>query len=255
MSRKVEANPSRRAQHRDWKRQLDELDDELCRWLSVPVDLQWQARRRVEILGEIQEVTDLEMEDDEVEAEGESEKVSPKTEPSRSRLKGLQVVTTMLLESPFIREKATKDVIRRAAHAGTEFTEKECTVAAHLVNQLRPYNPKRVFIDDDEAPVKHFAIMAPIVMIANQVLMIAGNSNFCRKPVPEISVADRHALYLNALSMYEVFGSSLPGHFDMYDEQGKIITNAKQIQSTQESRNILISSIFNLDVIQEECRR
>ncbi|KAF9581408.1 hypothetical protein BGW38_001590, partial [Lunasporangiospora selenospora] len=107
-----------------------------------------QDERQAENLGEIQEDTDSEMEDDEVEAEGGSEQVSSKTDPSQSRLKGLQAVTSMLLESLFVREKVTKNGIQRAAHAGTEFTEKECTVAAHLVDQLRPYVLKRVVIED-----------------------------------------------------------------------------------------------------------
>ncbi|KAF9581670.1 hypothetical protein BGW38_001224, partial [Lunasporangiospora selenospora] len=56
----------------------------------------------------------------------------------------------MLQESPFVYEKVTKDDIWRAAHAVTENTEKECAVAAHLVNQLRPFVPKLIVIEDDE---------------------------------------------------------------------------------------------------------
>ncbi|KAF9575475.1 hypothetical protein BGW38_008227, partial [Lunasporangiospora selenospora] len=173
-----------------------------------------------DILDEMQEDEDInDSGDDDEDGDAEEEKVVPtEKEPSRNRLRGLQAVIKMLLESPFITKPITKDDIQSAAHVGTEFTDSESAVAAILVNQLRPYVPKRRVVEDDndakkegsskatkrtKEPAKHFALMAPIVMIANQTLRIAGYSSYCRKLIPQISVASQHALHLNAPSIYE----------------------------------------------------
>ncbi|KAF9079002.1 hypothetical protein BGX27_007280, partial [Mortierella sp. AM989] len=89
----------------------------------------------------------------------------------------------MLIESPFIEKDVAIQDVLDAAHAGSKFTMEECVVVARIANVLRPFTPKQVPLKDQDcedgedkdsvktgtrAPVAHFALRAPIVVIANQ---------------------------------------------------------------------------------------
>ncbi|KAF9944762.1 hypothetical protein BGZ70_004368, partial [Mortierella alpina] len=83
-------------------------------------------------------------------AKGSDDRIQRK-DSSAKRIRALQSVLKMLLESPKSGVVSPQDV-QAAAFKGTEFDNHECTVVANLANQLRPYVPKRRPKPTDASP-------------------------------------------------------------------------------------------------------
>ncbi|KAF9935643.1 hypothetical protein BGZ70_006908, partial [Mortierella alpina] len=81
-------------------------------------------------------------------------------ESSSSRLRALESVLVMLVQSPHIENEVVDgNWVRKCAYKGQRFTEEECAVVAQLANTLRPFTPKRRIKDDGyyEDAVAHVA--------------------------------------------------------------------------------------------------
>jgi len=92
---------------------------------------------------------EIEEEEQEEEEEGEKEEGETVKESIRARLRSLEAVTKVLLESPCLDRPVDVAWVRETAFKGDEFTEKECAVVVQLVNFLRPFTPKRRLKSDD----------------------------------------------------------------------------------------------------------
>ncbi|KAF9554471.1 hypothetical protein EC968_009644, partial [Mortierella alpina] len=116
-------------------------------------------------------------------------------ESSAARLRALEGVLMMLIESPHITRKVNEGWVRKTAFKGGDaFTKEECRVVANLANALRPYAHQK---DGSQAKGPgHVAQCAAIVRIANVVLDGTGYSQFCQKDAPIISPASLHGLAL-----------------------------------------------------------
>src|SRR5690349_6536094 len=94
-------------------------------------------------------------------------------ETPRKRLRALQAVLKILVESPCLQKDVDVNWVRKTAHSNSNFTTNECKVVAKLANLLRPFTPKRSYDDDEEKfkdPPAHVVLRAPLVTIANAVL-------------------------------------------------------------------------------------
>lgn len=187
-------------------------------------------------------------------------------------MQGLQAITKMLIESPYITKNITVADVHGATRSGTTFTQHECDVVVQIANMLRPFAPKRVPVKLDEsdkdhdgsdsmnstsrikAPATHFMLCAPIVIMANQVLRATGYHKFCRQLAPEISTGSLQALQLSAQGLYEVLGSSSAGLFDMHDSNNAVITNKISIKSTPTGKDVAFSNFFDLNKIRRICK-
>jgi hypothetical protein len=161
----------------------------------------------------------------------------------------------MLVESP-CELSITSETIQQSAHKGTVFSDKECHVAQHIANWLRPYVPRRVqseMRDGTRPAAAHFLLRSPVAIIANNVLRATGYSQFCRKLFPEVSPASVHGLQIGAPSLYEIFGDSINGDFDIKDHNHNTITNLTMIKSTEEGRRAIFSNFFDVDRIEQIC--
>ncbi|KAF9557901.1 hypothetical protein EC968_007396 [Mortierella alpina] len=159
-----------------------------------------------QLLGEAEDDDDEEKDDDdndENEAkEGETATVGEadhcQKESSRQRLKGLQAVLKMLLESPSIQETINCKWVRESGFAKEDFTDRECEVVAFLANTLRPYVPKVKHDDQGRTmqPPAHVAMRASFVSIANSIVRAAGYPEFARRISPQVSAGTTQALHL-----------------------------------------------------------
>ncbi|KAF9969632.1 hypothetical protein BGZ75_002709, partial [Mortierella antarctica] len=122
-------------------------------------------------------------------------------EPSRARLRSLQSVLRVLLESDNIHDQVNRAWVRKTAHKDSDFSDKECDVVAHIANVLRPYVPRRRPSTDgnkSKASIGHVCLRAPLVLIANTVLQMTGYVDFTRRISPQISIGKPHALSFGA---------------------------------------------------------
>ncbi|KAF9951037.1 hypothetical protein BGZ65_006228 [Modicella reniformis] len=196
--------------------------------------------------------------DDDYEDDIDVQDDTTKKEPSRSRLKALQAVLRMLLESPTINRKITKDYVKRSGFIGNDFSENECQVVADIANALRPYVPKRrasASGSKTQDPIAHVALRAPLVIIANTILRATGYSEFTRRMTPQSSAASVHALPLGAVGMYETFCSSEPRQFDVHDINGLPLTAYRNITSVPENKRAVFAAFFDLHKIDTICRK
>ncbi|KAF9970392.1 hypothetical protein BGZ75_002297, partial [Mortierella antarctica] len=147
-------------------------------------------------------------------------------EPSRSRLRALQSVLKVLLESNKIKDPINRSWVRKTAHKDSDFTDVECDVVAHIANVLRPYIPRRrpgTEEDKSRTSLAHVCLRAPLAIIANTVLRMTGYVDFTRKISPQISTGRPHALSIGATGIYEVLCSE-KGGFSIEDSHGNQIT-------------------------------
>ncbi|KAF9969012.1 hypothetical protein BGZ75_003210, partial [Mortierella antarctica] len=143
-----------------------------------------------QLLGEDED--DDELEEEEVVAKPvcstamEIDKVCPEQkESSRARLRALQSILKMLLESPRLQETVNGEWVRKSGFAKEEITDLECEVVADLTNKLRPYIPKRQGQGGKDKPIAHVAIRAQFVLIANSIVRAAGYPDFSRQISPQ----------------------------------------------------------------------
>ncbi|KAK3816156.1 MAG: hypothetical protein J3Q66DRAFT_431801 [Benniella sp.] len=137
-----------------------------------------------------------------------------------------------------------------------EITDHECSVIARIANILRPYVPKRRELPDgtfvDHLP--HVALRAPLALIANRALLIAGYNHFTRRITPLISADTVHGLALGAVGMYEVLCSSQPGRFDVRDAEGNSLTNVLNITRYPANKEAIFGAFFDMRRIKAVCK-
>ncbi|KAI8361692.1 hypothetical protein B0O80DRAFT_165575 [Mortierella sp. GBAus27b] len=192
---------------------------------------------------------------DEVAMEIDDEEAKPK-EPSRARLRSLQAVLKMLVESPNISHDINWSWVKKSGYKGNDFTEKECRVVAYLANLLRLFIPKRRPRADGKGyqdSLAHVALRAPIVLIANSVLRAAGYPEFTRRNAPQTSSASLHGLQLGAVGLYEAFCGRGERQFDVQDASKNPLTNYITLQSSPENKRAIFESFFNMRKVEKVC--
>jgi hypothetical protein len=175
----------------------------------------------------------------------------------RSRLKALQAVARMLLESNDLQEPVNGGWVKKSGHIGNDFTPDECHTVAHIINALKPYVPPRrprTTGTGTEKSIAHVCLRAPLVILANCVLRACGYPAFCRSIAPSVAVGGVYALPLSATSIYEIFGSR-SANFDIRDSQNQILTDAKKAVTPKENKRAVFASLFDITRIEDECQR
>ncbi|KAF9572841.1 hypothetical protein EC968_009406 [Mortierella alpina] len=177
-------------------------------------------------------------------------------EPTRARLKSLQAVLSTLLETSNEDETLDRQLVKRRAYRGSNFTDAECDVVVQLARLLRPYVPKRRPSKDGsktQAAIAHVALRAPLILIANAVLRITGYAEFTRRLSPQVSVGAHHALAMGAVGLYEVLCGS-NGAFMVKDRHGDPITNRAQITADPENKNAVFGAFFDRTRVDKICK-
>ncbi|KAG9067124.1 hypothetical protein KI688_011905 [Linnemannia hyalina] len=109
--------------------------------------------------------------------------------PASSHLIPLQVVTRILLEDPYITGEVMTDMVADILHDPEKFTGEELDAVVHIVNQLRPYTPKKCKIGNKDLFPKHILTVGPLAFICNSFLRAAGYQEFTRNSAPPIRQA------------------------------------------------------------------
>ncbi|KAF9953804.1 hypothetical protein BGZ70_000114 [Mortierella alpina] len=178
-------------------------------------------------------------------------------EPPRSRLRALQSVLRMLLESPHLSKPIDANWVKKTSFKGSNFTLQEREVVAFLANTLRPYVPKRRRVPGcrkkTEKPLSHMVLQAPMVILANNILVATGYQDFTRKPMPHVSAGALHGLALGAVGFYEVLCASGPGHFDCQDADGQPLTNYKAVTKNAGNKEAVLGAFLDLPKIHRIC--
>ncbi|KAF9974237.1 hypothetical protein BGZ75_000912, partial [Mortierella antarctica] len=188
----------------------------------------------------------------------DDDSISTEKEPTRARLKALQVLLKMLVESPHIEDEINTAWVRRSGFAKDEFSDKECSVVAELANLFRPYTPKRRPAQEGsktEKSLAHVALRAPFVLIGNAILRASGYPEFTRKIAPQISAGSVHAMQLGPVGFYEAFCSENENQFDIQDSTGNRITSVKAVTSPPSNKEIVLESFLDMVAVKRICRR
>ncbi|KAG0001545.1 hypothetical protein BGZ65_003391 [Modicella reniformis] len=194
--------------------------------------------------------------DDDVALDAESNVTAEKDSTSK-RLRALQAVTKMLIESPSIHQEVTPSYVGAHAFKETSFTPKEYEVVVMIVNSLGLFVPKRQPKSDEsgtQESIPHVALRSPLAFIANTILRATGYQNFTRRVAPGIATGSEHGMAMGATGIYKVFCSKAAGHFDINDFTGAPLTNVTKAVSPPENKNAVFGSFFDMDLIDRICR-
>lgn len=156
----------------------------------------------------------------------------------------------MLLHSDAITRPVDANWVAKSLDDPTHFTHKELETVACLVNQLRPYCPRK----DGRTVPKDAMLCAPIVLINDTLLRATAESRKCREWVPDVRDSSLQAVHITPAVLFQLCCAADPGHFDVLDDKGRIMSSRTNI-NTEVNKRRLFGSIFNLEYIEQQCRR
>ena len=272
---KQEGRKAKRESKKLQKWKILKLSNELEKWLRKPQDVQQpRVKKILERLHKLGPITPKASASDKATAsplkphvervdedkpqrsKGGDTPNNNNNEPSRDKLRSMQGLLKVLLESPFLPSNVVDwEYVQQSAFVGSNFDQTQCEVIAKIVNVLRPYVPKRQINEGPgrktKAPMAHVALRAPLVMIANAVLRSAGYPHFTRSISPEVSPSSTHALHLDATAIFEILCLPGPNHFDVLDTDRKPLTQAKL---ARDHKQAVIGAFFNVGKAQQLCQ-
>ncbi|KAG0305201.1 hypothetical protein BGZ99_002171 [Dissophora globulifera] len=222
--------------------------------LSQQVELNADGEAKDDDFADLEDLGDLDELDDLDDADDTANDVKDSSAP---RLRALQCVLKMLLESPSISSPVDKNYVAKTAHKGKTFTDNECSIVARLFNLLQKYVPKRRRDDNGHTspPLGHVALRAPVVMIANAVMRATHYTKFSQTISPQISMGTTQALCMGAREVYETFCGSRAGRFDIKDAGGTPITTTTKATSSAELKKATFGAFLDLNKIENICRQ
>ncbi|OAQ23204.1 hypothetical protein K457DRAFT_1824833 [Linnemannia elongata AG-77] len=204
------------------------------------------------------EATGEAMDEVDVEAEEEEEKIAaaedpniPK-EPSRARLKAIQAVTKMLLESPKLEQPLDVNWVRKSTNRPDDFTQSECEAIVRIVEALTDYVPKRRMKKEGgtSPPEYNAATMIRVVLISNTLLRYTGYATFARNYAPAPSVSTLHPIPLGAAALYEILCSNTAYHFDARINDTRLISS---VEHANKNQSTVFGNFFDMDKVHGIC--
>jgi len=173
-------------------------------------------------------------------------------EPSRARLKAIQAVTKMLLESPNLEQTVDVNWVRKSTNRPDDFTQSECEAIVRIVEALTDYVPKRRMKKEGgtSPPEYNAATMIRVVLISNTLLRYTGYADFARKYAPAPSISSLHPIPLGAAALYEILCSNDPYHFDARNDDTRLISSVGHANKNQSSE---FRNFFEMDKIHGIC--
>ncbi|KAF9344070.1 hypothetical protein BGX34_006019, partial [Mortierella sp. NVP85] len=264
-STKQEGRKAMRESKKLQKWKILKLSNELEKWLRKPLDVQQpRVKKILDRLHKLGPITSKAIASDKATASplkphvgrvDEGGDATGTNEPSRKKLKSMQGLLKVLLESPSLQNNSISwKYVQQSAFVGSDFTQAQCEVIARIVNILRPYVPKRQVNEGPgrktKAPMAHVALRAPLVMIANAVLRSTGYTKFTRSISPEVSPSSTHALHLDATAIFEILCPPGINHFDVLDTDRKPLTQARL---ARDHKKAVFGAFFNVGKAQQLC--
>jgi hypothetical protein len=159
-------------------------------------------------------------------------------EPPRKRINMLKAVAKSLLQQEDLPSEIDEETIDTVCQKREYLCKFERKVLVRLYNTLRPFVPSST---GPKWPV----LLLPIIMISNIVQRVAGDSQFARDFCSDVLSSHLHSMKLEAVAIYELFGSR-QANFVLPDEQNQIISSgAKAIRK----KSTVFQTFFNLQAV------
>jgi hypothetical protein len=163
-------------------------------------------------------------------------------EPPRKRINMLKAVAKGLLQQEDLPSEIDEETIDRVCQKRQDLSEFEKKALVRLYNTLRP------FVPPSTAP-RWPVLLLPIIMISNIVQRVAGYSQFARDFCPDVRPSHLHSMKLDALAIYELFGSR-QANFVLLDEQNQIISS--DVRALR-NKSTVFQAFFNLQAVKSVC--
>ncbi|KAG0346079.1 hypothetical protein BG004_002468 [Podila humilis] len=142
-----------------------------------------------------------------------SESLPAVTEPSRKRLKSVQTLLKVLVESPSQLQQYSLNDVKDAAYKDHCFADTELEVVRDFANKFRPYLPRRWLNEK----------------------------------------SDTHALHLGPQQLFETLCAPSPGHFDIEGADGTSLTSIADVTALKANKMTIFNSFFDLDKVESLC--
>ncbi|KAG9067605.1 hypothetical protein KI688_012390 [Linnemannia hyalina] len=177
-------------------------------------------------------------------------------EPTSKKLRGLEAVAIRLLELPDSNIPITEETVKAKLYEPEMYSTDEILAVLRLVTLLRPFTPKKAHSGPQSPSYpKSVLTLGPFVYIANAILRSAGYKDFTRRICPVPAVGNRHAVPLDALGVYDIFGGRAPGRFDIKDPSGRVITTSTVARLSTDHRKYVFGGLFNIAIINDACTK
>jgi len=163
-------------------------------------------------------------------------------EPPRKRNNMLKAVAKGLLQQEDLPSEIDEETIDRVCQKRQDLSEFEKKALVRLYNTLRP------FVPPSTAP-RWPVLLLPIIMISNIVQRVASYSQFARDFCPDVRPSHLHSMKVDALAIYELFGSR-QANFVLLDEQNQIISS--DVRALR-NKSTVFQAFFNLQAVKSVC--
>jgi hypothetical protein len=174
-------------------------------------------------------------------------------ESSGKQFHRLFTVVKILVHSPHITGLVSNKDVQGALLTNMDATNKELSAVRDIVNWLRPFAPKRVQTETGYRDhTGHVVLCAPMVLIAQAFFDVVGLHKFKRRICPQVDVGSTMSLILSSTVLYELFGTSGEGQFDIQGPTGRTITAAADAANPS-NKEAVVAAFFNLEKVQAIC--
>ncbi|CAO3564902.1 unnamed protein product [Mortierella alpina] len=145
-------------------------------------------------------------------------------ESSAARLRAVESVLIMLIESPCIKGDVDVGWVRKCAFKSDRFSEEKCRTVAYLANILRQFSPKKIENEDGS-----FTEAAPHVT--------------------------SYAALVNGRNRISSILPATPGHFDVNDIDNNLLSDCKDITTYPKNKRAVFGAFFDLEKIDNICSK
>jgi hypothetical protein len=172
-------------------------------------------------------------------------------EPIRTRLKAIQAVAKMLVESPKLDQPLDVNWVRKTSNRPDDFSQAECEAIVRIAGVLR-YTPKCRILEEGgtSSPKYNAATMIHVVLISNTLLRYTGYTECTRKYAPAPSISNLHPIPLGAAGLYEILCSRSSQHFDCWIDDTYLISS---VEHANKNPAVMFQSFFDMDKIHKTC--
>ncbi|KAG2227710.1 hypothetical protein INT45_004752 [Circinella minor] len=164
---------------------------------------------------------------------------TPTTDVSRTTIRCLEAVITMMSMSSKIDQRVTANDVRKAIYSSTKIPEQACEVASCIIKFIRPFVPKKK--NDNSDPNVTVFNLAPFVFLSNKILEAVklDKQTIAMYPV----LQEKQSLHLSARGIYEIFRES----HEMYGSDEAVVRDRMH---AGRHRLAVLSIFFNMTSIQ-----
>jgi len=123
---------------------------------------------------------------------------------------------------------------------------------------LTPFVVKQVIVLGEsctKAARPFLVLCLHLIVLANSASKTIGKCKLCMPIMPAVSTGSWYSLFLGPQQVVEVFGSRLPGGFDLKRPDRPIFTQACQAMSSLKDREAMFKSLFDIPRVMAHAKK